>query len=422
MTTITLPFGESLLKIEVPKGMFGEVVSPRLIEEVADPEVVIHEALDQPIGTAPLEQIVRPGQRVAVVIDDITRETPTHLMLPPLLERLTSVGVPRTDIKLVVALGTHRPMTAVEIEKKTGAAIAHEYEIVNVPSTDTSKFVYLGMASNNIPAWINRIVAEADVRIGVGSIIPHCDAGFGGGAKIILPGVCNDQTVDIFHARGVRHGNKVGLVENPLRHDLEHFVGERIGLEFILNAIPTRDGELYKCVAGHFLQAHRAGVGLAQDVFGVPVSRRYPLVISNSFPAEYDLWQCTKGVYGGEPMVSNGGTLILLSHCKEGITVHPHYADYMGNDPDELQAELDAGRVDDPNACAAGIRVSRIKQRINIGLVSPGLSWADAARMGIAYYDSVEQAISAEIDVSQDDAKVAVLTHGGFTIPVLGAG
>jgi len=417
---IELSFGRGTLCVNISDAMLGEVVRPRPVEAAADPDAAVRAALDQPIGTFGLEQIVEPGQKVAVIIDDITRETPTHLMLPHVLERLVAAHIPSENIRVVIALGTHRPMTEAEILAKVGRAIAHEFKIVNVPSWDESQFVYLGTSSNGIPAWVNQVVAEADVRIGLGMIIPHSDAGFGGGAKIILPGVCSGRTVNAFHARGSSIEGKLwGVVEGPVRRDIEQFVRDRVGLDFIVNAVLTCEGKLFKCVAGHFIQAHRMGVEVAQEVYGVRVARRYPLVISNSFPAYLDLWQCTKGLWAGEQMVSDGGTLILVTPCEEGINVHPLYADYMGRDPNELRKELEAGRAEDPNACAGAIPVGLMRRRIKLGLVSPGLSRTDAAQMGFAYYDSVEEAVAAELEETAGHGSVGVLTHGGFTLPLV---
>lgn len=426
MTRIQLPYDHNVLDVNISDSVLGEIVSPRPVEAAADPEAEFRAALDNPIGAPHLEQIVRNrpdgAKRAAILVDDITRETPTHRMLPLVLARLTAAGIARRDIRIVMALGTHRPMTEAEIVTKIGADVAREFEVINTSCWDESQFVYLGTSSNGIPAWVNRAVAEADVRIGLGGIIPHADAGFGGGAKIVLPGVCSGRTVDVFHARcAAVTVNLLGVVEGPIRRDLEQFVGEQAALDFVLNVILTAEGEVYKCVAGHFVQAHRAGLQFAREVYGVPVARRYPLVIANSHPSHLDLWQSTKGVWTGEPMVSDGGTLILVTACPEGINVHPLYADYMNRDPDELQSELDAGRIEDPSACGGAIQVGRMKRRIRFGLVSSGLTRADAARMGFAYYDSVEEAIAVELGGSNGHGSVGVMTHGGFTIPLVQA-
>jgi nickel-dependent lactate racemase len=154
--------------------------------------------------------------------------------------------------------------------------------------------VYMGTSSRGIPAWIHRDVARADIRIGIGMIMPHLDAGYGGGAKIVLPGVCSQTTVEAFHCQMAAIAtNQLGIENAALRLDLERFVNECVGLDFILNVILDRRGNLYRCVAGDAVAAHRAGIRFARRVYGVPVKERYPLVIANAYPHQVDLWQCT---------------------------------------------------------------------------------------------------------------------------------
>ena len=420
MARINLPYGNRLLPITIPDTFLGEVVSPHSVMATSDPEEVIQTALAKPIGTPPLEQLVKMGQRVAVIIDDITRETPTCLMLPPLLERLLVAGVSQDDISIVIALGTHRPLTETEIIKKTGSTIANEFEIINIPSRDKNQMVYMGMSSNNIPAWVNRAVANADVRIGLGMIAPHMSAGYGGGAKIVLPGVCSTKTVDTFHAREADITiNQLGSLNSPIRTDLEQFVGERVGLDFIVNVILTRENDLYQCVAGHFIEAHRAGVRFSQDVYSVMVSKPYPLVIANAYPGQIDLWQSTKAIWCGEMMTGNDGTLVLVTESQEGISNYPFFPHYVGCDPDELKQKLDAGEVKDPKAAATAICIGRMKRRIKFALVSSGLNQQDADTMGFSYYESVEEAIAGELKGPDKNNTIGVMTHGGVTLPLL---
>ena len=420
MAVINLPYENNLLPINIPDAILGEVVSPNSVMAASNPGAVIQAALAKPIGTPPLEQLAHSGQKVAVIIDDITRETPTHLMLPPVLERLLSAGVSRNDISIVIALGTHRPLTETELIKKTGASIANEFEIVNIPSWTESQMVYMGMSSNNIPAWVNRAVATADVRIGLGMIAPHMSAGYGGGAKIILPGVCSRKTVDTFHAREADITiNQLGSLNSPVRIDLEQFVGERVGLDFIVNVILTHKNDLYQCVAGQFIEAHRTGVKYTQDVYGVPVAKRYPIVIAASYPGQIDLWQSTKGIWSGELMTSDGGTLILVTESREGNSVYPYFPHYVGCNPDQLKQELDAGKVQDHIAAATAICIGRMKRRVRFALVSSVLKRQDADTMGFAYYKTVEEAISGELKGPDKNNAIGVLTHGGTTLPLL---
>jgi len=312
-------------------------------------------------------------------------------------------------------------MTQAEIISKIGPDVAQTYNIVNTSCSNENETVYMGTSSSGIPAFLNRAVADADVRIGIGMITPHMDAGFSGGAKIILPGVCGTPTVEAFHSRQAEiQGNQLGIENAPLRLDLEAFVGERVGLDFIFNVVMDSQGSLYGCVAGHFVEAHRAGVVIAKEVYGTSVPKRYPLVISNAFPAQMDLWQSIKGIASGELMVRDGGTLILVTHCREGNKTHPLYPEYIGTELNDLLDLLKDGKAEDPVACALAAPICRVKQRIKVAVVSRGLEDEIAARMGFTHYDSIESALSAELAVCRDkNSCIGVLTHGGVSLPMI---
>jgi lactate racemase len=416
MACVGLPYGKEMLQIRIPDDRLGAVVQPKRVKASENPLLEIERALNAPIGAAPIEGLAGSGRKAAVIIDDNTRGTPTDRMLPPVLRRLESAGVRPDDVKIVIALGTHRPLTREEIARKVGAETAGRHRIVNIPCDDTSRLVYLGASGSGIPAWVNRDVAEADIRIGLGMITPHMDAGFSGGAKIVLPGVCGEATVEAFHTRQTEV-NQIGDAASPIRRELENFVAERVPLDFILNAILTGDGALYKCVAGHFIEAHRAGVAYAREVYEIPVRRRYPLVVANAHPNDLDLWQSSKGIGSGERMTADGGTLLLVTRCPEGRFLHPLFAEYVGADPEQLEASLRAGEVKDPIACALGLVVARMKRRIRFSLVSAGLSRKIASQMGFAHFESVESAVAEGLRDIPPGPAVGVLTHGGVTLP-----
>jgi nickel-dependent lactate racemase len=396
------------------------VIRPRDVTPAADAAEVVDNSLAGPIGSPQLEALVRPADTVAVIVDDTTRQTPAHRILPPVLEALHAAGVARNAVRIVMALGTHRPMTATEIRQKVGAAVAEAYPIRNTSCQNAEETVYLGRSAAGIPAWVHREVVSADVRIGIGMIAPHMDAGFSGGGKIILPGVCGSATVEAFHRRQATiAGNQLGRSDAPLRRDLEAFVAERIGLDFIVNAVLDSRGRLYRCVAGHFVEAHRKGVAFAREVYGAPVSGRYRVVVANAYPAQIDLWQSTKAIAAGELMTADGGTLILVARCPEGNATHPRIAEYIGREPASLVRSLEAGNAEDPVACALAVPLSRIRQRIELAVVSSGLTPDVADRMGAAIYATVEEALAAAWARHGPDAAVGVLTHGGVTLPLV---
>ncbi|HEX9075323.1 MAG TPA: nickel-dependent lactate racemase [Anaerolineae bacterium] len=421
-TRLELPYGNRVLPVAIPSEWLGQVLMPCAVAPAPDPAALVAAALENPTGCPPLARTVRRGNTVAVLVDDYTRHTPIRVMLPPVLCELEEAGIAPRDIRIVVALGTHRPMTMEEIVAKLGADVASSYTVVNVPSSDDSEMVYLGMCSSGIPVWVNRVVAEADVRIGLGMITPHLEAGFTGGAKIILPGVCGSRTVDAFHSLSAFiPENQLGNVETPLRRNLEQFVAERVLLDFIVNAITTLDGRLYRCVAGHPIHAHRAGIEHARAVFGAPIRRRYPVVVANSYPYDVDWWQSAKGVWAGDWMTADAGTLVIVTAAPEGNSNYPLVPGYVGRDPDQVRHEITAGIAADAKQASAGAMFGNLRRRIEFALVSDGLSQTDADAMRMPRFSTVEEAVTtavAKLPAAERARSVGVIPHAGIVLPV----
>jgi len=423
MARIELAFGANRRPFDIPDRWLGLIAHPRPVVPPPDERAVVVGALANPIGTEPLARLVPPDGLIAIMVDDYTRKTPVSRMLPPLLADLQAAGARPASIRLVVALGTHRPMTHAELVAKLGAEVVAGYPIVNLPSTTAGEMVYLGDSSDRIPAWVQRAVAEADLRIGVGMITPHMDAGFSGGAKIVLPGVCSELTVDAFHRVGaLTPQNQLGHLQSPLRRNLEHFVAERIPLHFILNAVVTLEGAIHRCVAGDPVFAHRAGVAHALEVYSVPAGRRYPVVVANCHPYDVDWWQSFKGAFCGDLLTADGGTLILVTAAPEGNSTYPLVPVYAGHDPAALVAEIEAGTVADVKQAVGGVQIGRLRQRLHLALVSDGLTAADAAAMRIPFFSSVEEAVTTAVTrlpASERAGSVAVIPQAGIVLPLV---
>lgn len=423
MTTITLPYGHGKLTAEIPDEWLGEIVTPEPVQAERNIEDSIRHSIRNPVGCSPISDWACQGQRVAIIVDDFTRKTPAHQILPAVLDELLAAGVQSKDIIIVIAPGTHRPMTPAEITAKLGRQVAERYEVVNIPAWDESKMVYKGRSSTGIPAYVNSRVIDADVRIGIGMITPHMDAGFSGGSKIILPGVCSEKTVDHFHmALAYIPENQLGKSDAVLRLSLEQFVDETAPLDFIVNVILTLDGGFYKSVAGHCVQAHRVGVGYAREVFSAPIRKRYPVVVTSSYPYDFDLWQSAKGVWSGDWMTADGGTLIVAASCEEGTGPYTLLPGYIGGDPQKILEEIAAGTAEDAKQAATGVMYSNLRKRIRICLVSAGVSRQQAEIMKMPYFETVDQAVSeavSQLPMGERAGSVGVVTHGGLVIPIL---
>ena len=415
---VSLPFGRSTRGFTVPAANLGEILRPNPVEAPPGTErELTREAIANPIGSPRLEELVKPTHTVAVIVDDITRPTPASPIVSEILERLRAAGVPERNVSIVVALGTHRAMTDEEIARKLDASIRSRIRVVNHDFRDSAKLVQVGTSADGIPVWINRSVVEADIRIGVGNIVPHCVAGWSGGGKIIYPGVAGERTVDGFHGEfGTNLENRIGNIDAPVRKEIERLV-KYVGLEFIVNVILAGDGSIYRVVAGDYVQAHRAGVEHARAVYSVRSRTRTDIAVVSSFPADVDFWQAGKAVYSGELLVRDGGTMILVTPCPDGVVHNHDLLSYMSSSPETLLEAMAGGRTPDRAAAAVGVRIGMILRRIRVVVVSDGLTRADIEGLGFRPSAGLQEAIDQGIDEYGDGCTISVLTHGGDLYP-----
>jgi nickel-dependent lactate racemase len=419
MVHISLPYGSETMSFHLPVENFGELLGPQEGPTPGDLPDLLTRALDQPIGAARLEELVSSTDEVAIICDDITRPTPVKRILPQVMERLLTAGIRKQQVKIVIALGTHRPMTEEEIEAKIGAEMRSEFELIHSSVAEMEAYVPLGLSSRGMTIEVLRAVANADVKVGIGNIVPHTDAGWGGGAKIVLPGVCSARTVAENHVLAAEFGgNLLGAVTTPLREDIERVV-ERIGLDFIVNTVLLPSGECYAILAGHYRKAHRAGIHLARNIYVVPYSHPADIVVSSSHPYDIDFWQGSKGLWAGDRLARPGGSLILVTPCTEGLGPHGHYyTSYIGADPKGVLRALREGSVEDKTAAAGAVGIHLMKEHLDISVVTHGLPPSTVEAMGFRYYNDLQEAVEERLAFHGRGAHVSVITHGGYLCPL----
>ena len=299
----------------------GMIDGPDL--EAAD----LAKAFAAPIGQEPIRKLAE-GKRTAVIaVDDLTRPTQAYRFLPHILKELHQGGIPDERISIVMAIGCHRPMVKRDLEKKLGRAAANRFPVYN--NHPYENFVDLGYTRAGTPVQINRFFAEADLRIGVGFITPHPMAGFGGGGKIVIPGLGSMETIVKNHTpaflgkTGRTGGN---LDQNALRLDMEE-AARMAGLHVIVNSVGTTDGKTAGLVVGDLVKAHRAAVTMAEKIYATPLPAEADIAIFNAFPEDSELLQSGKAlnVWTGSiehPLVRPGGTVVIASASSEGLGFH----------------------------------------------------------------------------------------------------
>jgi lactate racemase len=422
--TITLPYGSENLSFTVPERSLAGVYSPNSLEALglqppADPAAEIRRALREPLGRPPLAQDARGAKRVVICADDLTRQTPNPLVLTIMLDELNSAGITDQQVTVVIALGTHRPMNPAEIERHFSAEICRRVRVINNPWQDPALMADLGQTAAGTPIQVSRVALEADYLIGLGSIVPHHIPGYSAGAKIIQPGISGAAATGATHFLSTRtRRSYLGMVENPVRAEMEQ-IAARVGLRFILNTVLDSTGRLVGAFGGHPVQAHRAGAALAERVYGVAIPTPASIVIAGSHPCDIEFWQAHKSLYPADRVVADGGVIIVVTPCPEGVAVmHTDILRYTALPAEEIEARILSGEIPDVVSGALALAWAKMRQRARIMLVSAGISAADTRALGFQPFATVDTALQAALAEQGAAANVAVLTHSPDMLPV----
>jgi nickel-dependent lactate racemase len=292
-------------------------VEPNDLPGVADEETEVRRALAEPIGSPPLSALAQRHPSAAIVIDDATRPLPTAAMLRPVVEQLRSAGIRDERIGVVVATGLHRPMSDDEARRAIGGL---PLRLVNHDPHDAGQLVDVGKTSRGTPLRVNRTVAEADLRILTGDVELHQFVGYGGGAKSVLPGICDADGIRATHAKMESPGAGPGRIDgNPVRLEIEESA-DVLGVDFVVNVVLNSRHEVVRAVAGDVHAAFRAGVELADRIYKVRVDEPADVVIGSAggYPKDMDLYQSQKAIRSARRVVAPGGAIIVLAECREG--------------------------------------------------------------------------------------------------------
>jgi nickel-dependent lactate racemase len=271
----------------------------------------------QPISSKPLHQLARGKRSAVILISDSSRLCPSYLFLPLLLRELNAGGIPDRHIRIIVALGMHRKQTVEELIRLTGEEVYRRVEVAN-HSALPEDCIRMGITSRGTPIEVNRLVAEADLRIATGNIEPHALVGISGGVKALIPGAASRTCIEHNHAMSQTFKAVPGDPDNPIHQDLEEAL-QFVPIHFLFNVIVNHRREPLDAVAGHVIEAHREGVRKAKDRFVVPVGKTYNLVIASSggHPKDTQLYQTVKTLKNAAAVAKPGGKIVLVAQCEE---------------------------------------------------------------------------------------------------------
>jgi nickel-dependent lactate racemase len=420
---VALAYGQGHLEVELPD--HTTVVRPRPQPGLPDERAALLAALEAPIGCAPLREWLRPGCRVCIIFPDITRAMPNTRVLPWVLDYLHGHGVRDEQIVLLNSTGTHRPNTPAELEKMLGPAITQRYRVENHDCENYAEMVQFGHTRSGAPALINRLAAEADVRILTGFIEPHFFAGFSGGPKALMPGVAGLKTILSNHGAenigspratfGVNEGNPIW--------DEMFAIASRVGRSFLLNVSLNEEKRITGWFAGDLGSAHRRGREFVRESAMQRVDAPFDVVVTTNsgYPLDMNLYQGVKGMSTAAVIAKPGATIILAAECREGLPAGSPSDKLLRSvsSPAELLARICSPGFSWPEQWQSHIQtLIQVRARVLLHSSMPD----DLVRAALLEpCPDIGAEVRALVGRIGPSARVAVLPWGPLTIPYIAA-
>lgn len=410
---VEVGFGEGILAVEIPNENVIDILTPNSITHACSGEAEVKRALENPIASPRLQEIVKPGEKIAIITSDVTRPMPSYAVLPHVLDELFAAGVKADDLTVVFGLGNHRKQTEAERRKLVGDRV---FDTVTCIDGDVSDTIKMGTTSRGTPVDIVRPVAEADKRICLGNIEYHYFAGYSGGAKAIMPGVSTRDAIQNNHSLMTDDAACAGKLEgNPVREDIEEAL-RFCPVDFIVNVVLDETKKIVKAVAGDVTKAHRAGCRYLDTLYRKEIPSRADIVIvsQGGAPKDLNLYQTQKALDNAKHAIRKGGIVILVGSCKEGLgeDVFERWmlsAESPGAMIERVKTDFELGG----HKAAA---IAMVLENADIYLVSE-MEPDFVERIFLKPFSDVQSAYDAAIAQLGKDASVIVMPYGGSTLP-----
>jgi len=417
MVDAWLPYGKSDVCVRIPTRNYLGSLEPKEKAGVSDPHAEILRALQEPLSSKRLCEIAKPESNVAIVIDDDTRPAPSHLMIPPILDELKLAGTRDENITIIVACGTHRPVTHEKIIGLLGEAIVNRIRVINhdCKAPDLVKVGTTNKHGNEI--FLNRTFEQADVKILTGDICLHYYAGYGGGRKSILPGIAGEDTVKHNHAMLLDPHSKTGnLTENPIHEDMME-AAKLVRVDFCLNVVMNSKHQIVKAFAGDAERVFSQGIKLVDEMCKVQVDRRADIVVVSpgGHPADVNLYQAYKAVDNALEIVKRGGIIVLVAELPEGHG-HQTFYDWMVKFQELKNVEREIKRNFTMGGAKAYLYLKAM-QKATIILVSSMPDYYATSVFKLKTARAVNDALNQAFAISEKNAKVWTMPFGSCTLP-----
>lgn len=426
MKKFEMKYGKDKRSFSIPqKNLLGIIRGNGDNTKLSEAEVILR-ALENPIDSSRLENIVKPGEKICIVISDITRAwQKMSLFLPYIVDKLNEAGIDDQDITFLCATGSHRSHTKEEHKVLLGEKLSKRFEVIDHDSRDEENMVHLGTTSFGTPVSINKIAMESDHIILTGAVVFHDLAGWGGGKKSILPGIASYESIMANHSlslspnigEGIHPMVKSGNISNnPIHEDMLEAAGF-VNPSFLFNVIIDSKGNICDAVAGHYIKAHEEGQKKVSNINGIPIKEKADLVVvsAGGYPKDIDLYQASKALINAKEAVKKDGGIIMVSQCIEGVG-HRELKEIIEDYDNNLEREKSV-RNHYTVSRFIGYLIAEIARKYNIILISD-IDDELLKKINIRSANDIDEALDIFYKEKGKDLKTYIMPNGSETLPV----
>lgn len=412
-----LKYGKKEIRLPIEDKNIIKILNLEKQEVLLNPENKLRELLKNPIGSSSLKDLIiqKKASKILIIVNDITRPTPYEIILPPLLDELKQIGIKKDNIIFIIATGIHRSNSPEEIEEIFGENIFSAYKFFN-HNCDDPHLKDLGKLKSGNELWINPIIFDSDFIITTGVIVPHYFAGFSGGRKSILPGICGRKTIEANHAKMVHSNSRAGnLKGNPVHQEMQE-AAEKVGVDFNINVITDESQQIVEIVAGELLTSWQQGVEICKQIYICPIEKKADVVIvsAGGYPKDINVYQAQKALENACHAVKPGGTIILLAECSEGYG-EPTFEKWIeeANTPDDIIKRLKNKFVLGGHKAYA---IARAVKEVKVILIS-SLPPEKVRKLFFIPMKNISQALNYVKDKYGEDFQAYILPSGNTVLP-----
>ena len=420
---VEMRYGTGTLPIEIPDKNVAGVLEISDSIPLSDEDDAVRAAIAQPIASLGLADLAKGRESACIVISDITRPVPNSVILPPMLETLEQSGIPREKITILVATGIHRPNNAEELEIMVGRDIMETYRIVNHFSQKPETHAYLGKTQNGTPVHIDKTYLESDLKVITGLIEPHLMAGYSGGRKAVCPGIASVETMKVMHGPDLMEHPKsaVGILDGNPFHAEATEIARMAGVDFNLNVAIDKGRRITGIFAGDMVESHRVGAAFvekqAKVTLGAPVDA--VVVSSAGYPLDSTFYQAIKGLLTAVEIVKQGGSILLVAACSEGIGSKP-FTDLIFK-TDDLTAFVQ-GLYNPANFVIDQWQLeelAKVARKADIYFYTDGIPYHQRSKLFVYPLKQAQEGVEEILNRYGEDAQIAVIPEGPYVLAQL---